>query len=215
MDSPLLDLLFPPRCAFCDAVDARGVCPRCEARLPRLKKPLREGAGFGKCAVPLRYDGVVRSALLRYKFRGRRGAARGFGALLAQCAAEELSGEFDCVTWVPVSRRRERERGFDQAYLLSREAARLWEAKPLRLLQKRRDNPPQSGMSAAERRANVLGAYEAAEPDALRGARVLLVDDVVTTGATLAECARTLALAGAKSVVCAALASASTERNGK
>ena len=215
MDSPLLDLLFPPRCAFCGTVDARGVCDECASKLPRLKKPLREGAAFGKCAVPLRYDGVARAALLRFKFRGRRGAARGLGALLAQCAAEELSGEFDCVTWVPVSEQRLRERGFDQSCLLAREAARLWETKPLRLLRKRRDNPPQSGLSAAERRANVLGAYEAAEPDALRGARVLLVDDIVTTGATLSECVRTLKDAGAKSVACACLASASTERSGK
>ena len=210
----LLDLVYPPRCAFCGKPDARGVCQACAAKLPREKAPLHKGA-FGKCAVPLRYDGIVRTAMLRFKFHGARFAARGFGLLLARCAAEELGGEFDCVCWVPVSRQRLRRRGYDQSYLLAREAARLWGTKPLRLLAKRRDTPPQSGMAAPERRANVLGAYKALAPERLRGARVLLIDDILTTGATLSECVRTLAAAGTKSVVCACLASAPPERCGK
>ena len=213
--SALLDLLFPPRCAFCAAAGAGVVCPRCAAALPRMGKPLLTGASFGTCAVPLRYEGVARDAILRFKFRGGRGAAAGFGAVLAQCVAEELGGAFELVTWAPVSKRRLRERGYDQSYLLARATARLWETKPLRLLEKRRDTPPQSGMGAAERRANVLGAYAAVNEGALRGARVLLIDDIVTTGATLGECARVLREAGAQSVVCACLASASTENRGK
>lgn len=211
----LLDLLFPPHCAFCGRIGAGSVCPACAAVLPRLARQRREGASFGVCAVPLRYEGMAREAILRLKFRGRRGAAAGLGALLAQCAAEELGGQFDTVTWAPVSERRGRERGYDQAYLLARAAARLWDAKPARLLVKRRDNPPQSGLSASARRANVLGAYAVADAEAVRGARVLLVDDVITTGATLAECARVLRDAGAQSVVCACVASASTEATGK
>ena len=132
--SALLDLLFPPRCAFCAAAGAGVVCPRCAAALPRMGKPLLTGASFGTCAVPLRYEGVARDAILRFKFRGGRGAAAGFGAVLAQCVAEELGGAFELVTWAPVSKRRLRERGYDQSYLLARETARLWEAKPLRLL---------------------------------------------------------------------------------
>lgn len=214
MSVTLSDLFFPSRCAFCGQLRTDGVCPACEARLPRLKKPLLTNAPYGKCAVPLRYDGAVREALLTLKFRGGRYAARGLGALLAQCAAEELGGEFDRVTWVPVSRRRLRERGFDQTYLLAREAARLWETVPTRFLEKHRDNPQQSGLSAAERRANVLGAYHTVSPGELSGARVLLIDDIVTTGATLTECVRTLLDGGAESVVCAAVASASTESYG-
>ena len=206
--SALLDLLFPPKCAFCGRVDRGGVCPACERALPRTETALREGAGYGKCAVPLRYEGAVREAILRWKFRGGRSATRGFGRLLAQCAAEELSGEFDCVTWAPVSDRRRRERGYDQAYLLARAAAREWETKPLALLRKTRDNAPQSGLGAPERRGNVLGVYAAASPERTAGARILLIDDVITTGATLSECARVLKAAGAESVVCACLASA-------
>ena len=210
----LIELIYPQRCAFCAAPDSRGVCRRCEAALPRRKHPGRVPGVSADCAVPCLYDGAVRRAMLRFKFRGRRSAAAGFGALIARCAAEELSGRFDCVTWVPVSERRRRVRGYDQAYLLARETARLWDAKPVPLLTKCRDTPPQSGLDGAQRRANVLGAFAPAQPERIRGCRVLLIDDVVTTGATLNECVRVLRLAGAESVVCACLASASTESHG-
>lgn len=209
------ELYFPSRCAFCGKLRADGVCPACEAKLPRMKKPLLVNEPYGVCAAPLRYEGAAREALLTLKFRGGRYAARGLGALLARCVAEELGGEFDCVTWVPVSSRRLRERGYDQAYLLARETARLWDVTPVHLLEKHRESPPQSGLSAAERRANVLGAYHHVSPGVLSGANVLLIDDIVTTGATLAECVRTLLDGGAESVVCACAASASTERYGE
>lgn len=205
----LLDLLFPTKCAFCGRASARGVCEACEKTLPRTELPLREGAGYGKCAVPLKYEGEVREALLRFKFRGGRGAAAGFGRLLGQCAAEELGGAFDTVTYAPVSAQRRAARGYDQAYLLARETARHWGVKPLTLLRKTRDNPPQSGLDAGRRRGNVVGVYEACDPERIRGRRVLLIDDILTTGSTLSECARVLCAAGAASVVCACAASAS------
>ena len=207
----LLDLFFPPRCAFCARVGVHGVCPACEKTLPRMETALREGAGFGRCAAPLRYEGVVREALLRFKFRGARSAAEGFGAILAQCVAEELGGAFDVVTWAPVSKKRLRSRGYDQAYLLARSAARVWDVEPVSMLKKVRDNPPQSGLDAAARRGNVLGVYEATNVEAIQNARILLIDDIITTGSSLSECARVLKDAGAQSVVCACLATATTE----
>lgn len=86
------------------------------------------------------------------------------------------------VTWVPVSRRRLRKRGYDQAQLLAESACRVWGVKPERLLRKVQDNPAQSGLTeAAARRANVLGVYEAVGPEQIQGRRVLLVDDICTT----------------------------------
>ena len=204
----LLNLFFQTKCAFCGHVSARGVCEACERTLPRTELPLREGAGYGKCAVPLRYEGPVREALLRFKFRGGRGAAEGFGWLLARCAAEELGGAFDAVTYAPVSAKRRAGRGYDQAYLLARETARHWGVKPLTLLRKTRDNPPQSSLDAAARRGNVVGVYEPCEMEKIKGARVLLIDDILTTGSTLSECVRVLRGAGAAAVVCACLATA-------
>lgn len=209
--SGLLDLFFPGKCAFCGNTCARGVCEACEGALPRTELPLREGRGYGKCAVPLKYEGRVREALLRFKFRGGRGAAAGFGRLLGQCVAQELGGAFDVVTYAPVSAKRRAARGYDQAYLLARETARCWDVEPLTLLRKTGDNPPQSGLDADQRRRNVVGVYEPCDPEKIRGKRVLLIDDILTTGSTLSECARVLRGAGASSVVCACLAAATVE----
>lgn len=207
----LLDLFFPPRCAFCGKLGVRGVCDACDKTLPRTELPLREGAGYGRCAVPLKYEGRVREAILRFKFRGVQGAAKGFGRLIAECAAGELGGSFNLVSWAPVSDKRRRERGYDQSYLLAREAANEWGVKPLALLRKIRDNPPQSGLDADARRGNVLGVYDCIDAKAVQNARVLLIDDILTTGSTLSECARVLRNAGAAGVVCACLASATVE----
>ena len=208
-----LDLLFPPKCPFCGKIlDRAGVCPACRDSLPWTAEAdaLRELPGGLRCAAPLWYEGPVRDALLRLKFQGASALARPLGELIAQCAAEHFSGEFDAVAWVPVSRKRLRQRGYDQAELLARAAGALWGVRPQRLLVKVRDNPAQSGLEGAAARAeNVRAVYRAQNA---AGRRVLLIDDICTTGATLAECARTLRAAGAEAVVCAAAARTPQEK---
>ena len=111
------------------------------------------------------------------------------------------------VTWVPVSQKRRRKRGYDQAELLARSICRCWGTDPVRLLKKVLDNPAQSGLSdKSARRANVLGVYDAVNQDKLKGRRILLVDDICTTGATLEECARVLRDAGAEEVAAVTVA---------
>lgn len=205
----ILDLLFPPKCCICGKVlDGAGICASCEEELPRTEGAcVRTLSGGLRCASPLWYEGQVRAALLRLKFQGADWSAEPFGALVASCAAEEFSGEFDVVTWVPVSRKRRRKRGYDQAELLARSACRCWETEPVQLLRKGVDNPAQSGISEeSARRANVLGVYDAVNADKLRGKRILLVDDICTTGATLEECARVLLDAGAAEVMAVTVA---------
>lgn len=203
----LLDLLFPPKCPFCGRVlNEPGVCPKCEKTLPWIEEHLCERkVGQSCCAAPLWYEGAVRQALLRLKFHYAPGSAEPLGQLVARCAAEHFSDEFDMVTWVPVSRKRLRRRGYDQARLLAESACRCWDTKPVALLEKTEDNPAQSTLTeAAARRANVLGVYRALTEAA--GRRILLIDDICTTGATLGECVRELYDAGAERVVCAAVA---------
>lgn len=204
----LLNLLFPPKCPFCGKVrETTGICPNCEKDLPWIPgaEALREGPGGLRCAGAVWYEDAVRDALLRLKFGGASEIAEPLGMLVAQCAAERFGGEFDTVTWVPISRKRLRKRGYDQSELLACSACRLWDTKPVRLLDKAVDNPAQSGIhDAAARRANVLGVYEATGEVA--GKRVLLIDDICTTGATLTECIRVLEEAGAEQVVCVAVA---------
>lgn len=206
----LLDLLFPPKCPFCGRVVERtGVCGECQASLPWTEgeETVRTLAGGVRCAAPLWYRGAVRDGLLRYKFQGRSDAAGPLGELVARCAAEAFSGEFDTVSWVPVSKKRLRRRGYDQAELLARSACRAWDTRPVRLLAKQRHNPAQSGLEGVEKRwENVRGAYRAL-PEA-RGRRILLVDDICTTGATLLSCVKALEEAGAAEVLCCCAARA-------
>ena len=213
----LLDLLYPPRCAFCHdflETSGDGLCAHCRTGLPFAQNGGRQRFSFVRaCVSPLNYEGNVRASLLRYKFGGATGYAKVYGRLVADTVRAELAGEYDLVTWVPLSRRRLRERGYDQAYLLAKETARHWGIEPVRLLRKTRNNAAQSGLSsAAERRGNVLGVYEAENTDRIRGAKILLIDDILTTGATLGECVRVLREAGAADVVCATLARAVTEK---
>ena len=121
----------------------------------------------------------------------------------------EYPDGFDMLTWVPVSRLRKLRRGYDQVELLAKAVGRELGLSPVPTLKKIRNNRPQSRLKdPAARRANVLGAYRLLEGAAVKGQRVLLLDDILTTGATAGECARVLLSAGAKEVHCAAVAAA-------
>ena len=206
-----LDLLFPPKCPFCRKILTRpGICDDCAADLPWVddRDAFRVIRGL-YCAAPLQYAGAARRAILRFKFGGHTAAARAFGATLSACAAERYPGMFDAVTWAPISRERRRQRGYNQSELLARAACRTWATRPEALLVKTRDNPPQSGLrDASARWANVAGVYRPAPNAHLRGKRVLLIDDICTTGATLCECAQCLRDGGAAEVYALSLAMA-------
>ena len=209
----LLDLLFPPRCVFCRRLLHRGeegICPRCQQELPWALGAEAEQTGefFSLCASPLWYQDQVRASFHRYKFKGVRGYSRTYGRLVAQCVQDHLAGRYDLITWVPLSRARLRQRGYDQAMLLASAAALVLDDVAAETLCKVRDTEAQSGLGKndASRRANVLSAYQVTDPALVEGRRVLLIDDIVTTGSTLSECARVLRTAGATDVVCAALA---------
>ena len=211
----VLDLLFPPKCPFCGMVqDKAGICFVCMSNLPWTDEDeYRELHGGLPCAAPLRYEGLTRDGIARLKFQGASTAAKPMGELLAQIVAERFAGMFDTVTWVPVSKKRLRERGYDQAELLAQAACAAWDTQPVRLLKKVVNNPKQSSMGdATARYANVQGIFQAVHPEEVSGKRILLIDDVCTTGASLAECARVLREAGAENVVCSVVAVPSPKR---
>ena len=208
----LLDLFYPTFCVLCRKKLPPGrpsICPACRRMLPTAAGTHIRGDYFSDCVAALRYTGDVRDAILRYKFRGAECYAAPFGELLAARVYEELSGRFDTLSYVPLAPDRRRERGYDQARLLAQNAAARLLMPCTPLLEKRRGVRAQSRTSdAGERRRNIAGAYRVPDPGAAAGRRILLIDDVVTTGSTLSECARVLLLAGAENVVCAALAAA-------
>ena len=186
----------------CPCCGARGPapCPTCAAglrRAPALGVP----PALDTCTALLAYEGVGRELVARLKYRNARAAA---GFLAGVMAALVDPGEVDVVTWAPTTASRRRRRGFDQAALLARLVARRI-GRPCRPLLRRPPGPPQTGRAGAARRLPAR-AFEARAPRPgpgrghAPGRRILLVDDVVTTGATMTAAARALRAAGAVDV---------------
>lgn len=205
----LLDLIYPPKCVFCEALlDKRqtDLCPNCRSNLPYVQRDIERGALFRRCVSVLYYEKEVRDSVLRFKFRGKESYAQAYGRLLAMRLVQ-CEVEFDLISWVPVSAARLRKRGYDQSRLLAEATARELGMHCTRSLRKTRNNPAQSSRkSDAERAANVRNVYRPFEPVAFAGKKVLLIDDVITSGATLTEASRVLLTAGAARVECATLA---------
>lgn len=199
----VLELFYPTKCTFCHQLTGGAkICPRCAEKLPLTPVGAQEQKFpfISACVSPLYYEGNVRESLLRFKFGNLSPYAAVYAQFMAKCI-DENHISCDIITWVPLSRRRRRKRGYDQAKLLADELSEITRIECSRLLKKIRHNPAQSGTGGAEkRRANVAGVYRTVEPEKIRGKSVLIVDDIVTTGATLSECGRMLMSAGAKEV---------------
>ena len=173
----------------------------------------RDAFAFEQACSFASHEGTLRALVQRLKYNGYRPLAKPLGRFLAEAAGRLSEQSFDVVVPVPLHRKRERQRGFNQAEVLAGEVARLRKI-PLgaRDCMRVRDTPPQTGLRAAERRKNVAGAFDVPEPQRIRGRRVLLIDDVLTTGATASACAQALREAGAKGVWVATLARAHPEQ---
>ena len=211
----LKNLLFPPKCVLCGRILERqetDLCRTCRVEAPVLPKPSAARPFLKRWTALWLYRDTVRRSVLRYKFHGCRAYAPAYGRLLGMKLLEDLPEGWDVLTWVPVSRRRKLRRGYDQVELLAKTVGRELGMTPTPLLRKVRHNRPQSGIHGeAERRANVLGVYRLTQGVEIAGKRILLLDDILTTGATAGEAARVLKTAGAKEVHCAAVASAGKE----
>ena len=202
--------LFPPKCVLCRQLlnkDETDLCRHCRGHSPAAPTPYKKIPHLDRWTAVWYYEDTVRQSILRFKFGNARSYAQAYGRFLAMQLLKEDMADFDILTWVPVSPLRRFCRGYDQVELLALAVGTELGTTPVPLLKKVRHTPPQSGITGdAARRANVLGAYKVTDPSAGKGKRILLLDDVITTGSTAGECARTLLLAGAKEVNCAALA---------
>lgn len=206
----LLTLLFPPRCTLCKtflAKEETDLCHNCRQTAPEFGKSKLKLSFLAGWTAVWYYKDTVRASILRYKFSGRRNYALPYGRVLAMKLQKEDMDDFDILTFVPIAPLRRLTRGYDQVELLANAVGNELGITACRTLRKTRNTPPQSGIKdVSRRRANVLGAYKSVDPAAIRGKRILLLDDVITTGATVSECARVLLTAGAKEVYCAAVA---------
>ena len=209
----LLKLLFPPKCMLCGSIlgAEQEICAACREKVllntapPRVEK----GAFFDKAAAGLWYENDVRKAILSLKYREKQSYARPLARVMAYACTHKLEEEVDLVTFVPTNAATLRKRGYNQAQLLATELAAMLDVPCLPTLEKTRDTKPMHGLRPEERRANVLGAYRLCCPaESVAGKRVLIADDILTTGSTLSECARMLKTAGAERVLCVCAAAA-------
>lgn len=216
-----VSLLFPTRCVCCGRLAPAGVpvCETCAHSLPRVTGEICPKCGRGRewcacrgkkrayerCVAPLYYEGMARKGVLRMKYGNHPAAAAGFAVMARETVEREYAAvPFDMVTAVPMTAAEQRARGFNQAALFGRQLARGLSLPYRETLRKAFVTKPQHMCAACERQGNVFGAYAALPGKA--GRTVLLVDDIVTTGATLNECAKVLCLAGAERVYCVAIA---------
>jgi ComF family protein len=230
----LFGLIFPDECRVCgeplQEVSRIPVCSRClkepepflaeffcsTCRAPFLNRaPLDENGQCAMCRLGLAgfdsvytygsYDGPLRKLVHLFKYGGVRPLEKPFGEFLARALPREQ--RFDVVIPMPLHWRRRWQRGFNQAGLLARQIAKRWNV-PVRfdVVRRTRATAPQAGLTNAKRRANVSGAFSTKRGKKLRGMRVLLVDDVLTTGASASACGRALKRAGAAQVTLLTLA---------
>lgn len=209
----LLRFLFPPRCIFCRSLlgkEETDLCRACRENAPETGKEKIKFSFLARWCAVWYYKDNVRNSMLRYKFSRKRSYAAVYARFLAMKLQRSGMDSPDVLTWIPVSFLRRWKRGFDQTQLLALAVGRELGIPAVKTLKKIRHTPPQSGiLGVAARRANVLGAYRVTDPTLVRDKSILLLDDILTTGATASECAKTLCLAGARQVSCAVVAVAS------
>lgn len=224
----LLDFFFPPKCPLCGETAGTDPhyhpCPACLSRVRFLSSPRcpRCGIGFdspsevdhlcSECLTQERYftraravclyEGLIAEAISRYKYGGVTRLARSLSSFLAEYQDPEFPfSDFDLLLPVPLHPQRLRERGFNQSLLLARHFSRKHSISlNFIALQRSRFTHPQTQLSGSERQTNVRGAFQVKKPEMVVGKRVLLIDDVFTTGATVRECSKALLKAGAKQV---------------
>ena len=206
----LKDLIWPRRCVICHRLvgpaQAR-ICPACAALIPEPFSGERRGAHYKRWVAALWYEGDFRASILRFKFNGCRFYADEYGPLLAGAIEQRLGQDFDLLTFVAVSPLRRWKRGYDQSQLLAQAVGSCLDMKPVATLKKKNRHKPQSRtIDREERQRNICGAFQIRDPAEVCGKRILLIDDVLTTGSTVSEASRILLEAGAKSVCVAALA---------
>jgi ComF family protein len=193
------DAVFPyiQKCVCCGAEKgvSENLCARCASGLEALKAGESRIADF-KAFSLYKYDGPVKSLVTGYKYGDKKWLGRFIGEELAGCISS-LPYKIDCVCNVPLHEKRKRARGFDQSEEIARRISEAAGLPYIAALRRVRNTKTQTKLNEAQRAENIKGAFESA---AAAAGSVLLIDDVLTTGATAGECARVLIEAGAENV---------------
>ena len=197
--------LYPVRCPYCDKVIEQNdvACRNCKSKFP-ITCYKRYTCGGHPCAAPFPYDGAYARAVRCLKFHDRADYAKPLAAQIVQAVLETLDDtSFDLITCVPMHQEDKTRRGYNQAELLARACAEIMGFPFEETLEKFKRTKPQHKINAKERIKNVRGAFRLLDSKSVKGKHVLLIDDIITTGNTLGECAKVLLQGKCRFVSCA------------
>lgn len=204
-----LNFIFPPSCGFCDKVGEGYLCQKCKQNIiysnlyfNQLDLYLNSNTFIDKHFYLFSYIGTIREKILQYKFDDKAYLVNTIYEFFMN--NEKLYGflkKYDIMIAVPISTIRKRERGYNQSELLARKISRLADIQlEKQVLKKQKSNQPQSSLNKEQRKENVKNVYKVQNELKISNKKVLLVDDIYTTGATVNECAKMLKQAGCKEV---------------
>ena len=209
----VLNPIYPPTCGICGKLDSNFLCKRCEkllegqAKFGIVENKYNENF-FDKHLYIFDYQGIIRKLIIDYKFNEKTYLYKTFvNFLLKDKKFFNILKSYDTIIPVPISKKRKKERGYNQCLLISKEISkRLDIENNINCLYKVKDIVAQSTLNKEEREQNIKGAYEIKNVKAIENRRILLIDDIYTTGSTLNECSKILKKATPKNITCLTIA---------
>ena len=202
-----LNWIYPPICGICGKLSTDFLCNKCKVLLKKeavfeIENYEKHKRYFEEHLYVFIYEGIVRKAILNYKFNEKAYLYKTFVNFLLN--NEKIVGKlksYDIIIPVPISKKRKMQRGYNQSELIAKEISKVIKLKLINnCLYKIKDNIPQSTLSREERQDNVIEVYGIKNKKILQNKKVILVDDIYTTGSTVNECSRILKQSGAKKV---------------
>ncbi len=200
-----LDLLYPRTCGICGKIHEEYLCKKCEKNLEKLShhkiyKSKLKPISYHAYVFP--YDGEIREKLITYKFHEQAYLYQTFAKIILK--SENLCRfikKYDIIIPISIHKKRKKQRGYDQTVLIAKEIAKKLEINiKLDVLVKRNNIQPQSSLNKCQRRQNIKNAYQLQNEQEITNQRILLMDDIYTTGATMQECAKTLQKANPREI---------------
>lgn len=207
----VLHFLFPPACSVCGKIDKNWLCPNCQRRVERLEKSILveiENQKYEKLLYLFQYESLVRKLILRYKFSNKAYLNHFFANRIAENEKNcELLKQYDMIIPVPMHKKKKQKRGYNQTELVANELEKRL-AIPARkdILSKVVNTTTQSKLSGKARQSNIQHAFFIQNDFEVEDKKIILLDDIYTTGSTSEECSRVLKEAGAKEILVLVLA---------
>lgn len=225
MFKKILKLIYPNTCGFCDKILENGfICDECQKLiLPvgntcdicgreienisnRCLNCLHKKAYYSKLIYIYKYKDIIRKKIIAFKFNNKTYLCRCFAENIVRKLVK-LEEKFDIIIPVPIHWKRLRKRGYNQSYLVAKEVSKKLKVNlENKVLMKKKNTAPQSSLKRKERKSNTSSAYSVQKKEKIIGKKILLIDDIFTTGATVNECSKELKYAGAKEIIVVTIA---------